>query len=189
MKRTFSLVILYLILNGCVSLYEKPEQPVGKSVSNSSNTEVKPPSQKIKIPLYDKPITDTDAYSSVSFIEFIEKNFGKIIHLNMEISADSPFIEYIREATPNNNPSFSVILADKECMKVAKEENISFSSYCGGAVYNLLGEGYDFSRHRTYYILSGYFVVPENRGAYYQGFYGITLEAIPRKEILLKGLE
>ena len=71
MKRTFSLVILYLILNGCVSLYEKPEQPVGKSVSNSSNTEVKPPSQKIKIPLYDKPITDTDAYSSVSFIEFI----------------------------------------------------------------------------------------------------------------------
>ena len=165
---------------------ETPEQLVKlvKEKLELNFTEIKQPNQKVKIPLYNKSIID--ASSNEPFFNFIEKNFGKMVHLNIEINGDDPFIE----VNLDSEPYFAIACQDdKECIETARAENKPILISCGGTEYNLTGEGYDFYWNRLSYILSGYFIVPENGGQVHQGIYSIVLEAIPRKEILFRNLE
>lgn len=164
-------------LSGCITFYEtQPQQ--------ASNPKVKPET-KLTIPLYNKEIIDFS--SATLFDNFIEKNLGKLVHLNMKILGVDPFIE----VETDGKPFFTVIDGNDKCVKVAKEENIPRVLACGGMSYHFSGEGYDFYMwDRTFYILSGYFIVPENVGPTQGDPYdNIMLEAIPRKEVLLRGLE
>lgn len=171
MKKILISFAFLFMLNSCVDLYTK--QPLTKAFSGSS--------PKAQIPYYNRPMID--AFSNAPFYSFIERHFGNLVHLNMEIYGDSPFIE-----VDLDNQYFIVVLADEACAKMAQQENIALVISCGGTEYNFDGEGYDFYWNRTSYILSGYFLVPENGGQVHQGIYGIRLEAVPRKEVLLRGL-
>lgn len=150
-----------------------------KKMSFSNQALAKAQKTQGKVPLYNEPITDSA--SGEKLFNFIEKNFGKIVQLDIKINIKNEGGNQFIEVNFGREPYLLVINKNEECIKDAAEENIPLVIACGGTEYNFGGSGKDYEFNKKIdgsYILRGYFKVPEDGGGVHQGIYSIGLEAI-----------
>lgn len=138
-----------------------------------------------KVPLYNEPITDSA--SGEKLFNFIEKNFGKTVQLDIKINIKNEGSNQFIEVNFGKESYLLVINKNEECVRDAAEieanstdeESMPLVTACGGTEYNFSGKGYEFNKKIDgSYILRGYFKVPEDGGGVHQGIYSIGLEAI-----------
>lgn len=141
-----------------------------------------------KVPFYNEPITDFA--SGEKFFNFIERNFGKTVQLDIKISIKNEGGNQFIEVVFGKEAYLLVINKDDECVKDAAEieanntdeESMPLVTACGGTEYNFSGKGYEFNKKTDgSYILRGYFKVPKDGGGVHQGIYSIGLEGVRPK--------
>ena len=105
-----------------------------------------------------------------SFKDFIDRNLGQIIYIDVAIEPlgdDSNSIKINDDDSFDNGRGYHSILIDRD------------------SDYHFRGEHHNFYYQRTMHYVEGYFLVP-SRGGFGQGVFDIVLTSISREKVLLK---
>jgi hypothetical protein len=131
-------------------------------------------SPKTSIPSFTAPIT-TPA-TATAFQSFVDKNRGKLVHLNIQIA---PRFSRIGDKIQGKEH-----LWDDLFVATAPCEQSQAVYYCAGAHYLLTGENdYTLEYYQGGNRLDGYFTINDNID-YHQGIY-YMLGSVPTAQVLL----
>jgi len=158
--RLARLLLILLIADGPLA--------ASSALSQAAKT---PPPENTSLPSFTTPITT--AATAEAFESFIDKNRGKLVHLNVQMG-----------------PRFSRIgskIQAKDDLFVATEpcDASQAAIDCAGSHYLLSGEDdYVLEFYKGNNRLNGYFVINENREMH-QGVY-YNLKSVPAAQVLLR---